>query len=134
MSRNPCTIHPLAHPVQTRAKFLAGRDPLQLFADLRAGQRDVAESLAEDGSTEFSALRPKSNARKLFLDALPLSGAGSLRQQVRKSEKSLLFSFLGLDAGFDQIHKHSIGTSLSRLRDDLHVFSDPIGKRHALPN
>lgn len=88
----------------------------------------------EDWSTGSRASVSESHARKLLFDPLPLGGISRFRKLISEREKSLFFGFFGLEAGFDQIYKNSIGAGLPSLGDGMHVFCDVRWKGYALTN
>jgi len=65
---------------------------------------------------------------------LPLVGISRFRKLISEREKPPSFGFFRLEAGFDQIHKNSIGAGLPRLGDGMHVFCDARWEGYTLTN
>ena len=113
-----------------RLQFLSRRGlslQEERFWKLRAGGRSV--------HWIFSIhLRAEGQPGKFLLELLARSGICRGRQLLHQAQVVLLFGFLALQAGLDEIDQYSTRTGVLGLRQCAYTVRRPKGKCNALPN
>jgi len=80
----------------------------------------------------FAWLLGEGHAGEFFLEALAFGGIGGFGEAIGDLEEAAVLGFLGVQAGFDQIHKNTTGAGLLGFGQGEHALGDASRERDAL--